>query len=383
MKKHLSLRIRVTIINTIVLIFCTLALTIGANISAIRTIDNISKESLMPSINDEIVLSQDVESQSNTDIKPAIYLTAAVKVGKQKLALTNTIYMIIVILLGTITTYLTTKKSLSKVKQLSDEIKNISEHNLSTKINEEVADDEIKDLTKSFNSMLSRIEDAFESQKRFSSNVAHELRTPLAVIKMKIDVFKKRNNPTKDDYEKLIEVIEKNNNRLSKVVDELLSICNKDSIDLKDNINFNTMINNICNDFKYVALEKNIKISVHGNIDSKFYGNEQLLYRAFYNLVENSVKYNVENGNVDIYLSNNSKYIKIQVKDTGIGIKEEDYENIFKPFYRIDKSRSRKIGGSGLGLSIVKTIIEQHNGKVKIESNDKGTTFLTEILYRY
>lgn len=203
MKFNLSLRLKVTFINTIVLILCSVILTIGTSLLAVRSIDSISQfsptesaASTTPSIPNKNNMLKDatvIESKS---------LTQATSVAKGNIVMTSTFYMIVVIILGGIITYLTTKKSLEGVKNLSDEIKDISEHNLSKKIKEEGADDEIKDLTKSFNNMLSRIEDAFESQKQFSSNVAHELRTPLAVIQMKIDVFKKRKDHTIEDYKK-------------------------------------------------------------------------------------------------------------------------------------------------------------------------------------
>lgn len=184
---------------------------------------------------------------------------------------------------------------------------------------------------------------------------------------------------------KIIEIVEKNNNRLSKVVEELLSICNKDEIEQSDKIKFSKILKSITDELKEVASNKNIDISVVEDIYSihkDFYGNEQLLYRALYNLIENSIKYNNENGYVKIYLKEDNNFINIDIEDSGIGIKKEDYENIFKPFYRVDKSRSRKIGGSGLGLSIVKNIIQQHNGSIGVESNEFGSKFTIKIPYK-
>ena len=378
MKLNLSLRLKVTLINTMVLIVCSLILTISTYFSTSKSIDLLSNtypSSLTPS-NNQFVPSENIQAQT---------VTEAAKIEKSKLATTSTIYMLVVIGLGCIITYLTTSKSLASVKKLNNEIKDISEHNLSKKINEDGPNDEIKDLTRSFNNMLGRIDDAFESQKQFSSNVAHELRTPLAVIQMKIDVFKKRKDRKSEDYERLIEVIEKNNNRLSKVVEELLSISNKDNVEFNDNINFNKIIKSITNELKDIALERNINIHIDekigANINKDFYGNEQLLYRSLYNLIENSIKYNNENGFVKICVSENHDLITISIKDSGVGIKKEDYDNIFKPFYRVDKSRSRKIGGSGLGLSIVKTIINQHNGNISVESGINGSEFTVKIPY--
>ncbi|WP_419743400.1 sensor histidine kinase [Paraclostridium dentum] len=374
----LSLRLKVTFINTIVLIICSVLLTVSTYFSAARTIDSLEN---IPSTNTPINIEKN--NIENKDSIPAQNATSAFTIEKEKLITKSTLYMFLVIGLGCVITYLATSKSLESVKRLNEDIKDINEHNLSKKIKEDGPEDEIKDLTKSFNKMLSRIDDAFESQKEFSMNVAHELRTPLAVIKMKIDVFKKRKEHTKDDYENLLEIIEKNNNRLSKVVEELLSICNMDSIEFKDEINLNNLIKSIINDLKYIAFEKNITIDLNNYIDENesinLYGSEDLLYRAIYNLIENSIKYNYENGYVKIDLSKDCDFVNITIKDSGIGIKEEDYENIFKPFFRVDKSRSRKVGGSGLGLSIVKNIISKHGGSIEVLSCEKGSEFIVKI----
>ncbi|MBO3444292.1 ATP-binding protein [Clostridium sp. CCUG 7971] len=389
MKLNLSLRLKVTFINTMVLIICSVILTITTSFSVSRSIDKIgmtssavSKPIIQQTVPKKVYNNNTIE---NNKITQAQTITQAAQMEKDKLAATSIISMLAVIVLGCIITYLTTGKSLESVKKLNDEIKDISEHNLSKKINEEGAEDEIKELTKSFNNMLVRIDDAFETQKQFSLNVAHELRTPLSVIQMKIDVFKKRKEQTTEDYKKLIGVIEKNNNRLSKVVEELLSICNRDNIERKDQINFDKIIKSIIVELREVASEKNINIDIDENMNvnaaKAFYGNEQLLYRAIYNLIENSIKYNIENGYVNIYLNEENDFISIVITNSGIGIEKEDYENIFKPFYRVDKSRSRKIGGSGLGLSIVKTIIDHHNGNIRVESDNSGSKFTIKIRY--
>lgn len=391
MNLNLSLRLKVTIINTMVLIICSIILTIGNSISASKSIDNMGMSSAFELIQGSVPSEIPSETYNNNNIlegnkaSAAQTVSQAAKTEKSKVVVTSVIYMLAVIVLGGIITYLTTRKSLESVKKLNDEIKDISEHNLSKKIKQEGPDDEIKDLTKSFNNMLCRIDDAFETQKQFSSNVAHELRTPLSVIQMKIDVFKKRKKQSSEDYEKLIEVIEKNNNRLSKAVEELLAICNKENIERKDKINFSKIIKSIISELREVSSQKNINIdineTINTNSDKDFYGNEQLMYGAIYNLIENSIKYNCENGDVKVNLKEDNNFITIDVEDSGIGIKEEEYKNIFKPFYRVDKSRSRKIGGSGLGLSIVKTIIEQHNGNIKVESNSNGSKFTIKIPY--
>lgn len=386
-RKKLSLRMKITFINTIVLIFCSIILTMAIFLSAEKTIDSISTFSSknFPA-STQFVPSEQLLPSWDADIKPSLadkaeIITEATKVEKQSLRENILFYMLLVIILGGAITYFITGKSLKSLRELKDEIKDISEHNLSKKIEAKGADDEIMALTKSFNSMLGRIDDAFEEQKRFSVNVAHELRTPLAVIRMKIDVFKKVKNRDIDDYEKIINVIEKNNNRLSSIVEELLTICNHEKIKINEKINLNKIIDSISSELNEVANKKNITIFKEMNINSDkiFLGNEQLIYRAVYNLVENSIKYNNENGEIRIKVNNDNNFFNIVIEDTGIGIKEVDYESIFKPFYRVDKSRSRKIGGSGLGLSIVSNIVRQHNGSIKVTSDNYGSEFLIQI----
>lgn len=382
MKLNLSLRLKVTIINTLILIVCSLLLTISTTFLATKSIDLVA---LPITQSAESKIEGNVNIGLNNGIQPAEITTQAAQLEKQKLIISSGTYMVGVILLGSIATYFTTNKSLESLKKLNNEIKEISEHNLSKIIDDEESDEEIRGIIKSFNKMLNRINEAFESQKQFSSNVAHELRTPLAVIQMKIDVFKKRKEKTSEDYEKLMSVVEKNNNRLSKVVDELLSISNNYDIEYKDKIDFTKIIESVVNELEEISDKRKIKINIYENMYSKknkkLMGNEQLLYRALYNVVENAIKYNFENGYVNLYINKYDDFISISIRNSGIEINENDYENIFKPFYRVDKSRSRNMGGAGLGLSIVKQIINQHNGEININSDNKETEFIIQIPY--
>lgn len=382
-----SLRLKVTIINILVLVACSVLLTIGTNFLATQSMNLLSTS---PSQSKESIEEEPIYEIGNTKFQYAATMTDAAQIEKNRFLTYSWMYMVAVIISGGIATYFATRKSLESLNTLNKEIKDISEDNLSKRISEEETDEEIRGIINSFNKMLNRINDAFESQKQFSANVAHELRTPLAVIQMKLDVFKRKQEKTSEDYEKLLEVIERNNDRLAKVVNELLSISNKDNIELKDKINFSKITESVLNELKELSTRTNIKIEIlettQNSIGEKFkekefYGNEQLLYRVIYNLVENAIKYNKEDGNVKIQINKYNDYIGISIKDTGIGISEKDQENIFKPFYRVDKSRSRKMGGSGLGLSIVKNIITQHNGDINIKSSDIGTEFIIKLPY--
>lgn len=219
-------------------------------------------------------------------------------------------------------------------------------------------------------------------QKRFSQNAVHELRTPLSVIKTKLDVFKKKSNRTKEEYETLLTIIERYVERLSNLVQELLELTNMDALEYTQTIHIKAILKEVVEELSIPAKEKNIKISLIRE-EQSLQGNADLMYWAFYNLVENAIKYNIENGSIEIELINIENGIKVLIKDTGIGIPYKVRNLIFESFFRVDKSRSRKLGGAGLGLSIVKNIIEQHQGKISVsDSTYDGTCFII-ILHCY
>ena len=257
--------------------------------------------------------------------------------------------------------YLFSKSILLPLAKLNDRIKNSTVSTLSDKLSVPNSDDEIAELTVSFNKMTDRIQEAFLFQQQFSGNVAHELKTPLTIMKTKIDVFEKRENHTSAEYKELIENQKNQLMRLSEIIQTLLEITNTDNVQEKEHFLVSDMIENILLDFSNMTAQKNICIATDlQNVE--IYGNVDLLYRAFSNLIQNSIRYNVKNG--DIYISAKQKQhdTVIQICDTGIGISEENRQRIFEPFFRVDKSRSREMGGAGLGLSIVKKIIEKHDG---------------------
>ena len=228
--------------------------------------------------------------------------------------------------------------------------------------------------------MTHKLNDAFIMQKRFSQSAAHELRTPLAVIKTKLDVFKKKNVHSIDDYNSLIDIISSHTNRLSNIVTSLLELTNMEDIQLDENVNLDKIFNSIKDDLAILCENKNIEVNVsHNNIN--ILGNYNLLYRAFYNIVENAIKYNNSNGKIDIEIDSNDNKVIIKISDTGLGIPYDMKKDIFEPFFRVDKSRSRQIGGAGLGLSIVKTIIEKHNGTITVTDNKPKGTVFTIVIY--
>ena len=228
-------------------------------------------------------------------------------------------------------------------------------------------------LNLSANKMANKLDNAFAMQKRFSQSAAHELRTPLTVLRTKIDVFRKKEDRTHEEYTKLIDVFSANTNRLSDLVKDLLSLTNILEVDLDDEIVLTRVFEEIIKEVTPLLSDKNITLSLYNNTNKIILnGNKNLLYRAFYNIVENAIKYNFDNGSVEISLDVQEGKNIVSIKDSGMSIPNEVKNLIFEPFFRMDKSRNRKIAGSGLGLSTACTIIEKHKGEIVVLDNPSG-----------
>lgn len=311
---------------------------------------------------------------NNTNDLKALFQGAEKKFTNQSLFIAS-----LIILVGLIMIYLIVGKALKPIQNLSETVKNINENNLYTKIKEPSVKDEIGSLTTSFNQMLDRLATSFTTQTNFAANAAHELRTPLTTIKAGIQVYEMEEDPTISDCKETIEIIKENNNRLIGIVDNLL-LLSRESVDgFKEEIQIETLFQKIKEDLLPISKERKVSLVIM-NGSGTINGNQTLIHRAIYNLVENGIKYNIAGGTVvlDSIVKENS--VVITVSDTGPGIPPESLPHIFEPFYRIDKSRSRAIGGSGLGLSIVKSIIDKHNGTIRVNSVlYKGTTFTVEL----
>ena len=239
---------------------------------------------------------------------------------------------------------------------------------------------EIVRLTESFNEMLHRLNDAFLIQKQFSANAAHELRTPLAVIQAELEVFEKKNKIEDADSQEMIDRMKFQTNRLGHVIDILLEMTELQSAAKNDHISLAALTEEVICDLSAVADRKEITLTQKPG-DVEMIGNDTLLYRAIYNLIENAIKYNHPEGAVSVEIKRNDKLAKIIVTDTGMGIAQDDWEQIFEPFFRVDKSRSRAMGGAGLGLALVREIARQHGGDVSIlQSSEQGTQIELSLL---
>lgn len=285
--------------------------------------------------------------------------------------------MIAVIIGGGILTYFILGRALKPLGRLSTEIENMTENGLSQPIGGFQTNDEVGCLAASFNQMLKRLDKAFSDQKRFSSDAAHELKTPLAAIKTNIDVLHLDDHPANEDYEKTIQVVEKQTGRMIKLVDNLFTMTAQRSYDFNDTVDFDRMFDNILSELMPRIREKKLSVTVQP-MGIKTTANSVMLTRAFSNLVENAVKYNVDGGKIQVCANTDGKQYTISISDTGIGIPQEKLDDIFAPFYRIDKSRS-KTEGAGLGLSIASEIIHRHGGTITAAVEHGKTVFFVTL----
>lgn len=330
--------------------------------------------------------TEDIKIDLNGDFKDEIdkiSIESAIEETTSRIYWLSIIAFILVVTIGGMCTYFVVNNALIPIVELNKNIKKINEDNLNSNLSIKGANDEIKELTISFNKMIAKLENAFASQKRFNSSVAHELKTPLAVIKTNIDVLKSSNCKSLEEYDKTLAVIEKSILKMNLIIETLLDIIRQENAPLNEIVSIDEILEDIVDDLSIIANKKNIKLKLNSyNIKNKIKGNEIMLYRAFYNVIENSIKYNKINGSIDILCYQDLNTIEVKVIDTGSGIKEEDYDEIFKPFYRCEGINSHSKNGIGLGLSLTQSVIKLHGGEIKVKSKlNEGTEFTFILPY--
>ncbi len=330
--------------------------------------------------------TEDIKIDLNGDFKDEIdkiSIESAIEETTSRIYWFSIIAFILVVTIGGMCTYFVVNNALIPIVELNKNIKKINEDNLNSNLSIKGANDEIKELTISFNKMIAKLENAFASQKRFNSSVAHELKTPLAVIKTNIDVLKSSNCKSLEEYDKTLAVVEKSILKMNLIIETLLDIIRQENAPLNEIVSIDEILEDIVDDLSIIANKKNIKLKLNSyNIKNKIKGNEIMLYRAFYNVIENSIKYNKINGSIDILCYQDLNTIEVKVIDTGSGIKEEDYDEIFKPFYRCEGINSYSKNGIGLGLSLTQSVIKLHGGEIKVKSKlNEGTEFTFILPY--
>ena len=386
---HTSLQLKLTLLLSLLMIVSCVLMYFFISHSAVSGMDGLQNYMIK-------VEPQDGDSPITFNVDPkALFpqFEQEIQETKESFLLRSVIATTIIILLSSVCTYFLTKKTLTPLQKLTSEVSQIQAQNLSTQLAVPNSKDEIAQLTSSFNEMLTRLDNAFSTQKQFSANAAHELRTPLAVLQTNLEVFEKKQEPEMVEYQQLFTMIKEQTARLSQLVGTLLDMTNLKSVPRTDHVSLEELVDEVFCDLDPVAEKAGISIhfddsssqdwhtDVHtpdasalNNNIRNITGSYVLLYRAVYNLVENAIKYNRPNGSVTVSVKEKNGQAMILVKDTGIGISPENQKKIFDPFFRVDKSRSRAMGGAGLGLALVDSIAREHGGSVKVlESNEKGS----------
>lgn len=379
--KKRSLQWRLTLLITLLVTVTCILMYFFISNSAVTGMENL--ESYIVQIN------KTDSTPITFNVDPSILfpdLSNQVQATKDLFRIRSMIATGIIILLSSIGTYFISRRALTPLHDLSTKIGKIQAQNLSKSLEIPDSNDEISQLTASFNKMLSRLDDAFTAQKQFSASAAHELRTPLAVMQTNLEVFARKKTPSIEEYQEIFSLIQEQTGRLSHLAEILLDMTGIQTVERSETISLAELTEEVFCDLASVAEQKQIEL-IQRDGDCTVTGSYLLLYRAVYNLVENAIKYNHPSGKVTVTLHPGKVILDassqphpadcafIEISDTGIGISPEYQEKIFAPFFRVDKSRSRAMGGAGLGLALVTEIARQHGGQVKVlESNEKGST---------
>ena len=283
-------------------------------------------------------------------------------------------------LLGGVVTYFISGHALRPIREFSDKIEKVQAQNLADSRIEENQVKELNQLSVSYNRMLERLSDAFEIQRQFTANAAHELRTPLALMQVQLDLYHSNSHPDNDaDTVQMIKMVTEQNDRLNKMVKTLLDMSELQTVGRDDEIVLDALVDEVLEDLEPLAEGKNIRL-IGKCKDITMVGSDILIYRLVYNLVENAIKYNHSGGQVTVTADRKEKHVYLSVEDTGAGIPEELKERVFEPFFRVDKSRSRELGGVGLGLALVREIVRVHDGSITVKSNPSGGTIFEVVL---
>ena len=284
------------------------------------------------------------------------------------------IITVLLALLGGVVTYFISGHALRPIREFSDKIEEVQAQNLSDSRIEENNVKELNQLGISYNKMLERLSEAFEIQRQFTANAAHELRTPLALMQVQLDLYNSASHPGNDaDTLQTIKMVTEQNDKLNRMVKTLLDMSELQTVGRDDKIILDAIVEEVLADLEPLAMEKNIKL-IGKCEDATMIGSDILIYRLVYNLVENAIKYNHPLGQVTVTAYQRNKHVYLSVEDTGSGIPKELRERVFEPFFRVDKSRSRELGGVGLGLALVHEIVRVHNGSICIKSGKTGGT---------
>ena len=382
--KKMSLQWRLTCITTLCIAIICGCLTMFVYKNGVNYIDSLQKavnaqgdDSADNSGNDseEIYISipEDKWDEFANDFSVQVYN------NKEDYRKNSLIISALLAILGGVATYFISGHALKPLREFSDKIEEVQIQNLADSRIEESKIKELNQLSVSYNKMLERLQDAFEVQRQFTANAAHELRTPLSLMQVQLDLYHSTQHPGSDaDTLQMIKMVTEQNDRLSKMVKTLLDMSELQTVGRDEQIIMDDLVDEVLEDLEPLAQEKNIKL-IGKCKDIMMVGSDILIYRLVYNLVENAIKYNHPGGQVTVTAYKEQTHIYLSVADTGSGIPKELRERVFEPFFRVDKSRSRKLGGVGLGLALVHEIVRVHDGSITVKSNPSGGTILEVI----
>lgn len=364
MLKKISLRARLTLLSAMVMACVAVMLTgmflVGADRIFVR---NLQQHFVTQSDEYDIILSTTELNRSD-----AGEITFTIKQAGSQFNIWGAAGLALMLFLGTGATWLMAGKALKPLRELTGTIEGIGGNDLSRRVEHQDRQDEIGQLAVSFNHMMDKVSASFERQQRFSASAAHELKTPLATILVNLDVLDMEEKASPAQMERVLSIVRTNTERMIQLVDNLFQLTAKTGDGMCEEVLLEEMFAEILEEQTPQLDAKHLSVSLSGLSGMKLTGNPTMLYRAMSNLVENAVKYNRENGSISISASRQEGNTIIKISDTGIGIPEEECERIFEPFYRVDQSRSRSVGGSGLGLALVKDIVEKHGGSIRVNS---------------
>ena len=378
--KKMSLQWRLTCITTLCIAIICGCLTMFVYKNGVYYMDSLQKavdaqgdDSGGGSEEIYITIPEDKWDEFSNDFSVQVYN------NKEDYKRNSLIVSALLALLGGVATYFISGHALKPIREFSDKIEEVQAQNLADSRIEASKIKELNQLSVSYNKMLERLSDAFEIQRQFTANAAHELRTPLSLMQVQLDLYHSTQHPGSDaDTVQMIKMLTEQNDRLGKMVKTLLDMSELQTVGRDEKIILNDLVDEVLEDLEPLAQEKNIKlIGKYKNIT--MIGSDILIYRLVYNLVENAIKYNHSDGQVTVNAYKNQKHIYLSVEDTGSGIPKELRERVFEPFFRVDKSRSRELGGVGLGLALVHEIVRVHDGSISIKSNPAGGTIFEVI----
>ena len=374
--RKISLQWRITLMTVLLIGVTCVAMNLLLCSSGVYYMDKIA-DSLQGGgtviLNEEGTASFDPQL-----IAPDEELTIVVDGAQGRFRTTNWYITAVVTVLSGILAYFVSGRALKPLRSFASQVEKVQLNNLADmKIDEDVLP-EFKQLSRSFNQMLERLNNAFAAQRQFTGNAAHELRTPLALMQAQLELFSAEHPAVLPETAEFLALLREQTERLIQMTKTLLEMSNLRQVTRNERIQLAPMIEEIFTDLAPLSDKRGVTLTAEG--DGIMTGSDALIYRLIFNLTENAVKYNRPGGSVQVTVSKEPQKLLIRVSDTGRGIPEEYQRSIFQPFFRIDNSRSREYGGAGLGLSLVWEIANLHGGSVRVEeSSENGTVIAVEL----